>query len=106
MSDRVDAVTSLVKGLVRTPVVNVQPTLSSDFDRLVEPSGVDPRHNSDHTVGEPFGPSHLTGRDFLLHRGNSVLSAVLRPPEVVKGLLFSADIKERMKNVTRRSNAA
>ena len=57
--DKADAVTSLVQGLVSTPVVNVQSNISSDFDRLVEPSRLDPRYNSDHNIGAPSVPAVL-----------------------------------------------
>ena len=56
MTDKVDAITSLVTGVVSTPVVSVQPTVSSVFGKLVEPRGVDPRYSSDHSVGGPSIP--------------------------------------------------
>ena len=105
MSGRVDAVTSLVEGLLSNPMVNVQPTVYSDFDRLVEPSGIDPRYNLDHTVGGPSVPAVLQCDVSPTNWGNCVFPAVFRAPEVVKGPFFSADINERLKNLIRRSNA-
>ena len=55
---------------------------------VFEPSGVDSQYNPDHTVGGPSVPAVLQREDSPSNRGNSVFSAVLRAPEVVKGSVF------------------
>ena len=59
ISDRVDVLTSLDEGLVSTPVVNRQSTVSFDFSRLVKTGWVRPQYDSDQTVSGPSVPAVL-----------------------------------------------
>ena len=85
-------------------MINVLATASSNFDRLVLPSGVDPQYNLDHTVGGPSVPDVFLRNVSPPNRRNNVISAGFKVPEVVKGPFFSVGIKKRINNVTIRSN--